>query len=146
MHFASRRLRIARVGRRLARESGATAIEVAFALPILLALTIGAFEMTRAVFAQSSLTHAAKETARFAAVRGAASGNSAATRQQLETMAVEITELPAARVTALVSWAPDNLPGGVVTIEMEHEFRPIALPFLPGSMMLSSTASMTIIR
>jgi Flp pilus assembly protein TadG len=124
---------------------GATAIEAAFTLPLVMVLTFGAVEMGRAVSAQANINHAVKETARFAAVRGAASG-AAATESQLEAMAVQLAELPAYTLVPTVSWNPDKVPGGVVTVELLHTFTPITLPFASDSFTFSSTASMTIVR
>jgi Flp pilus assembly protein TadG len=134
------RLRTLAVDRR-----GASAVEAAFTLPIVVLLTFGAIELGRVVWAQASINHAVKETARFAAVRGAASG-SAATEDQLEAMALQLAELPAGTLIPEVSWTPNNFPGSVVTVQLQHTFEPIALPFASDSFTFSSTASMTIVR
>jgi Flp pilus assembly protein TadG len=132
--------------RSLARDRrGVTAIEVAFTLPLLIMLSLGAIEIGRAVSAKASINHAVEETARFAAVRGTASGTPA-TQDQLETMALQLAELPAGSLVAGVTWAPDNAPGSVVTVQLQHTFTPVALPFAPSSLTFASTASMTIIR
>ncbi|HJR51048.1 MAG TPA: TadE family protein [Gemmatimonadales bacterium] len=124
---------------------GATAIEAAFTLPLVILLTFGAIELGRVVSAQANINHAVQETARFAAVRGAASG-AAATEAQLETMALQLAELPADTLAPAVSWSPDNVPGSVVTVELIHTFTPITLPLAPDSFTFSSTTSMTIVR
>ncbi len=124
---------------------GATAIQAAFTLPLVIMLSLGAIEIGRAVAAKASINHAVEETARFAAVRGTASGT-AATQGQLETMALQLAELPAGTLVADVTWAPDNAPGSVVTVQLQHTFTPAALPFAPGTFTFFSTASMTIIR
>ncbi|MGH6913772.1 MAG: TadE/TadG family type IV pilus assembly protein [Geminicoccaceae bacterium] len=123
----------------------ATAIEAAFVLPLVIVLSLGSIEIGRAVAAQASIEHAVKETARFAAVRGAAS-ETPATQAQLEAMALQLAELPASTLTASASWAPDNAPGGVVTVQLQHTFTPVTLPFDSSSFTFSSTASMTIMR
>jgi Flp pilus assembly protein TadG len=124
---------------------GVTAIEVAFTLPLLIMLSLGAIEIGRAVSAKASINHAVEETVRFAAVRGAASGTPA-TQTQLETMAVQLAELPAGTLVAGVNWDPDNSPGSVVTVQLQHTFTPVALPFAPTTFTFDSTASMTVIR
>jgi Flp pilus assembly protein TadG len=125
---------------------GATAVETAFILPLLILLSLGAVELGRVVWAQASINHAVKETARFASVRGAASGPAAATEDQLEVMALQLAELPADTLLSAVSWNPDNYPGSVVTVQLQHTYTPITLPFAAESFTFSSTASMTIIR
>jgi Flp pilus assembly protein TadG len=124
---------------------GATAIEVAFTLPLLIMLSLGAIEIGRAISAKASINEAVAATARFAAVRGTASGTPA-TQGQLETMAEQLAELPASTLVADVTWTPDNAPGSVVTVQLQHTFTPVVLPFAPASFTFSSTASMTIIR
>jgi Flp pilus assembly protein TadG len=124
---------------------GATAVEAAFTLPLIIMLSLGAIEIGRAVSAKAAINHAVGETARFAAVRGTASGTPA-TEDQLEAMALQLAELPAGTLTAGVNWAPDNAPGSVVTVQLQHTFTPVALPFAPSTFTFSSTASMTIIR
>jgi Flp pilus assembly protein TadG len=124
---------------------GGVAIEFAFIIPIAILLTIGAVEVARAVSVQASINQAVKETVRFASVRGSASG-AAATEAQLEAMAVQLANLTNGATMANASWAPDNSPGGVVTVDMQTTFSPVALPFGPSSYTFTSTASMTVVR
>jgi Flp pilus assembly protein TadG len=124
---------------------GGVAVEFAFVIPIAILLTFSALELARAVSVQASISQAAKETVRFASVRGSASG-AAASEAQLETMAVELAQLADASTSAAVSWAPDNRPGSTVTVGMQTTFTPVALPFGPSGYILTSTASMMIVR
>ena len=56
--------------RRLWRaRSGATAVEAAFILPILLAIILAAIELSRLAWTQGALNYAVQEAARCAAVR-----------------------------------------------------------------------------
>ena len=131
---------------RLVRDRrGGAAIEFAFIIPIAILLTIGAVEVAHAVSVQASISQAAKETARFASVRGSASG-AAASEAELETMAVELADLTNGITSASVTWDPDNSPGGVVTVNMQTTFTPVAMLFGPSSYTFTSTASMTIVR
>jgi Flp pilus assembly protein TadG len=136
---------LAAIARLLGDRRGGVAIEFAFIIPIAILLTIGAVEVARAVSVQASISQAAKETVRYASVRGSASG-AAATEAQLEAMAVQLAELADAGTSAAVTWNPDNSPGGVVTVDMQTTFSPVALPFGPSSYTFTSTASMTIVR
>jgi Flp pilus assembly protein TadG len=136
---------LAAIARLVADRRGGVAIEFAFIIPIAILLTIGAVEVARAVSVQASINQAAKETVRFASVRGTASG-AAATEAQLEAMAVQLANLADASTSAAVTWSPDNSPGSVVTMDMQTTFSPVALPFGPSSYTFTSTASMTIVR
>jgi len=136
---------VATIARLVGDRRGGAAIEFAFIIPIAILLTIGAVEVAHAVSVQASIAQAAKETVRFASVRGSASG-AAATEAQLETMAVQLADLADVSTSAAVSWAPDNSPGSVVTVDMQTTFTPVALPFGPSSYTFNATASMTIVR
>jgi len=136
---------LAAIARAIAEPRGGVAVEFAFVIPIAILLTVGAVEVARAVSMQASINQAAQETARFASVRGSASG-AAATEMQLEAMAVQRAELTHASTSADVRWEPDNNPGGVVTVDMQTTFTPVTLPFGPSSYTFTSTASMMIVR
>jgi Flp pilus assembly protein TadG len=136
---------LATIDRLVGDRRGGAAIEFAFIIPIAILLTIGAVEVAHAVSVQASISQAAKETARFASVRGSASG-AAASEAELETMAVQLADLTNGSTSAAVTWDPDNSPGGVVTVDMQTTFTPVALPFGPSSYTFTSTASMTIVR
>jgi Flp pilus assembly protein TadG len=131
---------------RLGRDRrGGVAVEFAFIVPLAILLTIGAIEVARAVSVQASISHAAKETVRFASVRGAASG-AVATEHQLEAMAVQLADLADHSTSAALSWNPDNSPGSVVTVDMQTTFSPVVPLLGPSSYSFTSTASMTIVR
>jgi Flp pilus assembly protein TadG len=131
--------------RLLGDRGGGVAVEFAVVIPLAVLVTIGAVEVARAVSVQASITQAAKETVRYASVRGAASG-AAATEAELEAMAVQLADLADAGTLAEVTWNPDNNPGSVVTVDMQTTFSPVALPFGASSYVFTSTASMTIAR
>lgn len=135
----------AALGRLIGDRRGAVAIEFAFIIPIAILLTIGAIEVARAVSVQASISQAAKETVRFASVRGSASG-AAATEAELEAMAVDLASLADANTSAVVSWDPDNSPGSAVTVAMQTTFAPAILLFGPSSYTFTASASMTIVR
>jgi Flp pilus assembly protein TadG len=146
MTWFMKRLRAAMGRDRLLRdERGSTIVEWAFVGPIAILLTLGAVEMGRALFAQAAITQAVKETVRFASVRGAASG-AEATVDELEAMARQLADLADAETQVAVAWAPDNRPGSVVTVTMQHDFQPVTTPFDGSTFTFDATASMTIVR
>ncbi|TQJ41749.1 TadE-like protein [Arthrobacter sp. SLBN-112] len=63
------------------REAGAVAVEFALILPIFLVLVLGIAEMGRAFNIQVSLSEAAREAARYAAIHNAESSYSASSAQ-----------------------------------------------------------------
>jgi Flp pilus assembly protein TadG len=136
---------LATIARLVGDRRGGVAIESAFVFPVAILLTIGSIEAARAVSAQASINQAAKETVRFASVRGTASGTTA-TESELEALAVDLVDLTYGTTSADVSWNPDNSPGGVVTVDIQTTFTPLALPFFESSYTFTSTASMTVVR
>lgn len=62
-------------------QSGAVAVEFALVLPIFLVLVLGIFEMGRAFNIQISLSEAAREAARYAAIHQSDAGYSVAAAQ-----------------------------------------------------------------
>jgi len=132
--------------RRLRRDRhGAGAVEFAFIAPLALLVTLGAIETAQAVSAQAAINHAVKETARFAAVRGTARGTEAS-ESPLAAMALDIADLPLSVTTVAASWDPDNRPGGIVIVTMQHTFNPVTIPFKLDTFTVNATASMTVVR
>lgn len=83
---------------RTTREAGAVAVEFALILPIFLVLVLGIAEMGRAFNIQVSLTQAAREAARYAAIHNAESTYSAASAKAAGVAAAPSVALTAANV------------------------------------------------
>lgn len=101
---------------------GTAMIEFAFVAPVLFMLTIGTIDVGRAVWTASMLDHVARETTRYASVRGSASLNPV-TDAQLQTyvndrlFAVDFSDL-----TVTVIWTPNNNPGGTVQVQLDYQY------------------------
>ena len=89
------RSRSHRRGARFGRRSGNAVLDLAFVLPVLLALTMGAVEYGYALFVKHALQGAAREGARAAIVNGA----TAATVQQQVDAAMLVAGFPQAKYT-----------------------------------------------
>lgn len=72
------RLRFRVHGRRLGSESGGTLVETAISLSLLFLLVFGILEGSLAVYSYHYLSHAARQGARYAMVRGASWGSACA--------------------------------------------------------------------
>lgn len=79
-------------------EKGAAAVEFALILPILLMLVLGIFEFGRAFNIQVSLSEAAREAARYAAVHYADAGYSDEDAQNVGVVAAPSVDLVADNV------------------------------------------------
>ncbi|MGH9901941.1 MAG: TadE/TadG family type IV pilus assembly protein [Pyrinomonadaceae bacterium] len=120
-------------------ERGAYFAEFAIVAPVLLLLMFGVMEFGRAVWAYSSVAHAAREGVRYAIVRGGESGR-AATANDVQTYARSRAGLNAMQVST--TWTPDNAPGSVVQVTAQYDFQS-TVPFIPP-MQLTSTSRMVI--
>ncbi|MDQ0868563.1 Flp pilus assembly protein TadG [Arthrobacter sp. V1I9] len=91
--------RAARITRKpYGHEAGAAAVEFALILPLFLCLVLGIAEIGRAFNIQVSLTEAAREAARYAAIHSAEEGYSAAGAQAAGVAAAPSVALTAANV------------------------------------------------
>lgn len=128
-----------RSGRSRWNDRGSAITEMALAGPLCFLLLFGIMELGRVIWLYDSMSHGAREAARYAIVRGAESGR-AATATDIETYVRDVVGLSTAQVTT--TWSPDNQPGSVVQVHVQHPFVPV-VPILP-SLSLSTTSRMVI--
>ena len=96
-----------------------SAIEFALIAPILISMTVGIIDVGRLVWSASALSHLARETTRYASVRGAGS-LVPATQSELETFVADrLIAMDPGDLTVAVSWSPNNLPGGTVQVQLD---------------------------
>ena len=101
---------------------GNSTVEFAIIGPILFILTIGIIDVGRLVWSASALSHLARETTRYASVRGAGS-LVPATQSELETFVADrLIAMEPGDLTVAVSWSPNNLPGGTVQVQLDYDF------------------------
>jgi Flp pilus assembly protein TadG len=124
---------------------GAAAVEFAFVAPVVILMIVAAVDVGIGVYRQVTLANAAKETVRYAAVRGAASGREVDTAT-LEQWARDNSGLAVTDTTATATWTPDRTPGATVAVAMQHTYRPMTLMVFEGALTLSAEASMVITR
>jgi Flp pilus assembly protein TadG len=126
-------------------QDGATAVELAIVLPVMLAVVFGIVLTSIAVFLYTTAAHAAREGARYAIVRGATPGNllDDATDADVRAVVQRLVKLgPPPEVTTV--WRPDKNPGSVVEVTARIPFT-LNLPFVPfGPVTFSSTSRMVI--
>ena len=96
------------------QRSGASAVEFAFVLPVLLALTLGALNGGRALLAINTVEKLAKEGARYASVRGseyATPADEAAIRAYIEGRE---TGLDVDNLVVSADWPTGRWPAGKI--------------------------------
>ena len=141
--FPSLRRQLARFAR---QSGGASAVEFAFVLPVLLALTLGALDGGRALLAINTLEKLAKEGARYASVRGseyATPANEAAIQAYVEGRAtgLKVENLAVSADWPNGPWPAGNNPGDPVTVTVTYPFDALFLKFQSFTFSRSSTLS-----
>ena len=126
--------------------AGASAVEFAFVLPVLLALTLGALDGGRALLAINTLEKLAKEGARYASVRGseyATPANEAAIQAYVEGRAtgLKVDDVVVSADWPNGPWPAGNDPGDPVTVTVTYPFDALFLKFQSFTFSRSSTLS-----
>ncbi len=142
-------------------EEGATVVEMALSMIILLTILFGLIEMCLALYTYHYVSDAAREGTRYAIVHGATctvSGVSCTvTASQIQTYVQNLgypgITTSAMTVTTTFSAYPAggtcvaagcNGPGDLATVTAQYKF-PLSIPFVPSSTLtMSSTSSMVI--
>ncbi len=99
---------------------GALAIEFGFALPVLILLTIGLFDMSLLLWSSSTIENAAAEGARYAVVNGAASPSPASAADIENYIRTQAVGVPATALNVDVTWQPNNQSGSRVTVALAY--------------------------
>ncbi|MHA1566345.1 MAG: TadE/TadG family type IV pilus assembly protein [Alphaproteobacteria bacterium] len=112
-------------------ERGASAVEFAFIAPLLLLFTIGIIDLGRMGFANSTIKHVAVDGARFASARGADKTTVATESEIIDYVKDRAAAMIQDELTVSVVWAPNNSRGSTVTVQVDYQYDPLALGFLP---------------
>ena len=122
------------------KERGATMVEMALVIPLLFLLTLGAIELGRGVWTKHTLTHLAREAARYAAVRSTLS-DEPATAAMIETRAkTGAVGINTKDMTVQTTWTPSNAPGGTVRVQVSYAFHPITMLIPAKTIQLTSNS------
>ncbi|HEV2447009.1 MAG TPA: TadE/TadG family type IV pilus assembly protein [Candidatus Sulfopaludibacter sp.] len=128
------------------RQRGSTLVESAFAVTSFAVLLAGIMEVAFTGFVANNVTFAAQKAARYAAVRGTASGHSASLADVQGVAQSYAAPLTAGSVTVNVTWTPDHNPGSTVQVQVQFSIKPEILPISGGILTLQSTARQTIVQ
>jgi Flp pilus assembly protein TadG len=144
------------------REAGATLVEFAFVLVILLMSLFGIIDFGRALYTFHFVTNAAREGTRYAMVRGSTCNPSLTdcpagtlTYQTYLRNQMNGVGLDPSSVTAPITWPSisgqppactsiaQNYPGCTVQVHVTYAFKFI-FPFMPSNFTIQSTSEMVI--
>jgi Flp pilus assembly protein TadG len=126
---------------------GGVILEFSLAFPIFIMLSLGTTVLGFGVSQFQLVATLAREGARWASVHGAeyqqTTGKQAASATDVYNQAIlpRATGLLTSNLTYSVNWAPNNQPGGTVTVAINYQWVPSA--YL-GTVNLASTSVMTV--
>jgi len=108
----------------------------------------GMMEVGFAGMAANSLEFAAQRAARYASVRGSASGHAASVADIQSIAQQYATPLNPASLTVTVTWTPsnNNNPGSTVQVQTAYSIVPSILPLDSGAMKFQATARQIILQ
>ena len=145
-------------------EAGATLVETAISLALLLCVLVGTFEMCLALYSYHYVSYAAREASRYAVVRGSTScsntphlPNCNVTSAQLQAWVQGLafpgiisnnltvtTTWPTTGANCYPSTTPCNNPGNLVNVVVSYAY-PFTVPFWKsGTINIRSTSQMVI--
>ncbi len=124
--------------------AGSPAVEFAFVVPMLLALTLSAIDGGRAMLTFNSVERLARDGARYASVRGSENSSPATEDDVTDYLKGRATGLDNAKLGVNITWTPDNDPGGVVAVRVTYGFDTLFLPF--DTLNFDSTSTLNIMR
>lgn len=128
------------------RRRGSTIVESAFALASFAVLIAGVMEVGFAGFAANSISFAAQRAARYASVRGNASGHAASLADIRDVARQYAAPLSAGSAEVNVTWTPDNSPGSIVQVQVSYSFKPDLLPLSARVLTIRGTARQIIVQ
>ena len=115
--------------RRFAEDTaGASAVEFAFVVPILVALSFGAIDGGRAMLTFNSVERLARDGARYASVRGSENPSPATEDNVIDYLKSRASGLDDVKLGVNVTWTPNNDPGGTVAVRVTYGFDTLFLP------------------
>ena len=134
----------ATAARRAKRQRGAAVIELALGAPLVLLLTVSAFDFGRAVWTRQQLSYLVNDAVRFASVHSAESQQPINADDVRERVISKVTGLDADRLAVATSWNPANSRGATVEIDLRYDYAPI-FPLVPTEMLdLSARARLLV--
>ena len=125
-------------------ERGALSVEYAISVVVVALAIVGSVEFTRAIWVHNTIAYAAREGARYAAVRSSDSEEPATLATIQGRVHAEAVGLDPAEVNVSASWQPSNNTGATVTVNVSYNLG-IITPLIPIEAIPLSTSSRRVI-
>lgn len=131
------------------RSAGQSMVEFALILPLFLLLVFGVLDFGRAVYADSTITNAAREGARFGIITPSpTSAVQAKVQQYAATLAIPASHV---RVSCVTADSTDDCanaqPGDQITVAVTYTYVPVVVnigSFVAPSLTLATQATMVV--
>jgi Flp pilus assembly protein TadG len=117
-------------------------VEAALTLIVFLMVFFGIVGFGRAIWAYSWVSHAAREGARWASVRGSKGAEVATATSVQDFVKNHMLGLNAGHATVATSWPTDNNPGSTVVVMVTYDVTQV-VPWVPA-ISVQSTSKMSI--
>lgn len=121
-------------------------VEGAFAMLVFAVLVAGIMELGLIGAIASTVSFAAQRAARYASVRGSASGHPAAAADIRGIAQQYAAPFNTAALSTTVSWTPNNNPGSTVKVQVAYALAPSLMPLDMSALTLRATACQTIVQ
>ena len=128
--MATRKARNCRPKRMASGERGATTMELAIVAILLIILTVAVIDFGLGVRAHNTITFAAREAVRYAAVRSIESRDPATLGKITQLVRDRAVLVDEASLQVDTTWLPDNRRGSSVRVTLTYDYKPFvrALP------------------
>lgn len=128
------------------RRRGATLVEFALFFLLFLALSVGLMELGRGIWTFTTLSHAARQGARYAIAKGSFSpigGDDPTIEEVVKRNAIG---LEPSDITVTILYSPSNTRGSVVEVRVQYPFQLVTGPLIlaDSTLQLGSTTRMII--
>lgn len=132
--------------RRFGSRRGGTLVESALVFLVFAVLMAGIMELGVVGFASNSVAYAAHRAARFASLRGGASGHPAGIADIQASATSAAAPLNPLNLNVAVQWLPNNHAGSSVQVTVSYAIRPAILPLSNTALTLQSVARARIVH
>ena len=134
----------AKLRRLLVEDEATELVEFALALPILITISFGALELLLFLSCFVGATYGSRAAVRYASTHGAASLIPCSSANLTAIVGSYVVGLPGGQVTVTPTWAPNNMVGSAVTVQVSMSY-PTGIPFTKLSSMSASTTATGVI-
>lgn len=126
--------------------AGSSAVEFAYAAPVLFLIVLGALDFGRLAWITSSLDTAAREGVRYASIRGSTSSSPVTQQQVIAYVQNRVAIKATSDLTVTVTWNPSQAAGSQVTVVVAYPFNFVMASFLNlGPLQVTGTSQMIVL-